>query len=121
MARFPEWIPTPEILQQIESHAARGLTEEQIAYCLDIAPPTLSTKKKTYPEIDKAIKKGSGKGILVIANALFENGKAGNVAAQIFFLKNRAKWSDTAHENDELRAEIKNMRQMVQEWMQQKA
>ena len=46
--------------------------------------------------MSEAINRGRAAGIKMVTNALFESAMAGNVAAQIFFLKNRApeEWRD---------------------------
>jgi hypothetical protein len=57
---------------------------------------TLIEKKKENVELVEAINRGKAQGIETITNALFETAQAGNVAAQIFYLKNRDKdgWKD---------------------------
>lgn len=94
----PEWIPTEESIEQVESYAALGLTKEQIAHCLGISYQTLNEKTKEYSDFSDAIKRGSSKGIAMVANELTKNVKLGNVTAQIFYLKARANWSDKGDE-----------------------
>ena len=87
----------PEIpidLQQVENLAARGLNESQVAHALGIHPDTLIQRKKKYTEFSDALKRGQAKGIAKIANALFEQGMNGQTAAAIFYMKNRAGWTD---------------------------
>lgn len=93
MAR-PEWIPTPERIEQVESYASLGLTKLQIADCLGISYDTLNEKCKEYSEFSEALKRGESKGIAMVANELVKNAKVGNVTAQIFFLKCRAGWKE---------------------------
>ena len=85
---------TPELVARVEAMAATGLTIEQIAHCLDWCPDALYRKKKAHKELQEAIKRGQNKGIATITNSLFQNAKGGNLGAQIFYLKNRAGWSD---------------------------
>lgn len=85
---------TPEIIDKAEKLASRGLTMEQIAHSIGMGVSTLYDKKVDAPELLEAIKKGRAKGIATIANCLFENAKSGNVVAQIFYLKCRAKWKE---------------------------
>ena len=87
---------TPEVLERIEHWAARGLTQEQIAHNMGIAPQTLSTNKGTKPEVREAIERGQAKGIATVTNALMDNAQGGNLGAQCFYLKNRdpEHWSD---------------------------
>ncbi len=87
----------PEIqidLQQVENLAARGLNEGQVAHALGISQETLIQRKKKYSEFSEALKRGQAKGIAKIANALFEQGMNGQTAAAIFYMKNRAGWTD---------------------------
>lgn len=81
-------------LEKVEKLASRGLTQEQIAWSFGYAPSTLSMQKKKSIELDEAIKRGRAKGIAVMANALFDQGVAGNTASAIFWLKNNAGWTD---------------------------
>ena len=87
---------TPEILEQVEHWASRGLTQEQIAHCLHITPGTISRHKAANELVAQAIKRGIDTGIGEVTNALFENAMAGNLGAQCFYLKNRDKyrWRD---------------------------
>lgn len=91
----PPFLITPEVLEKVESLAARGLTQEQICHCLGICVDTMCEKKKAYPELAESIKKGQSKGISIVANALFEAAKSGDKIAQIFYLKARAHWKET--------------------------
>ena len=87
----------PEIeidLKQVEKLAAIGLNEQQVADSLGICGDTMRSRKSKYPEFIEALKRGKAKGIATVANNLFEQSKDGNVSAGIFFMKNRAGWSD---------------------------
>ena len=55
---------------------------------------TLTRRKAESEQFEQAIKRGQARGIATITNALFEQSLAGNVAAGIFYLKNRAFWTD---------------------------
>jgi hypothetical protein len=81
-------------LAQIEQLAGRGLTQEQIAYAMGHHPSTFYKHKALSSEIQDAVKRGRNKGVAVMANAMFEAGKAGNTAAMIFWMKNMAGWRD---------------------------
>jgi hypothetical protein len=59
-----------------------------------ISQYTLIKRKKKYVEFVEAIKRGNAAGVGQIANALFEQALAGQVAAAIFYMKNRANWTD---------------------------
>lgn len=95
----PLWIPSAADLKKTEMLAARGLTMEQIARCLGISYDTLNERSKEYTEFSEAIKIGKAKGIGEIANALYEAGKKGNIAAQQFYLSRRADWKETTEQN----------------------
>lgn len=92
----PKWEVTPEVLEKVEALAAQGLTQDQIARSMGISPDTLYERKKDNAEFSEAIKAGQAKGIATITNSLFKAAKAGNITAQIFYLKNRAPkdWMD---------------------------
>lgn len=94
--RKPGRQPVPIDHAQVELLASRGLTLEQIANSIGISPQTLHTRKNNDVELLEAINRGRAAGIKMVTNALFETAMAGNVAAQIFFLKNRApeEWRD---------------------------
>jgi len=93
MAR-PKFEITQEVIDKAESLAAAGLTKEEIAGCLGIHYDTLNEKTKMYPEFSEAISRGKCKGIGMMANNLVKLAKAGNAAANIFWLKARAKWKE---------------------------
>ena len=86
-------------LKEVTRLASLGLTQEQIAASLGISARTLESRKAESAEFADAIKAGQAQGISEIANALWTNAKNGNVTAQIFFLKARAKWKDK-HEGE---------------------
>ena len=82
-------------LKQVESLAANGLTQEQIAAALGISESTLHKRKKENTEFTAAIKRGKAKGIALVTNKLMESIKAGNMTGMIFFLKTQAGWKET--------------------------
>lgn len=108
--KYEQWLE-PEGLLKIEGWARDGLTEEQIAYNMDIARSTLSDWKNKYPDILDVLKRGKDVVDRQVENALLkralgyeydekteENGKITkivtkqvppDVTAQIFWLKNR--------------------------------
>jgi len=89
-------VPVPIDLAQVELLASRGLSLSQISDSIGIATSTLCLRKNEDVELSEAINRGRAAGIKMVTNALFESAMAGNVAAQIFFLKNRApeEWRD---------------------------
>ena len=97
---MPAGRPEKEIdLKQVEKLASIGLNEQQVADALGICGDTMRSRKKKYPEFIEALKSGQAKGIATVANNLFDQSKDGNVSAGIFFMKNRAGWSDKLDQN----------------------
>jgi len=82
-------------LKQVESLAANGLTDEQIASALGISRTTLANRKRENEQFVQAIKRGKAKGIALVTNKLMESIKAGNMTGMIFFLKTQAGWKET--------------------------
>ena len=83
-------------LKKVETLAAQGLTEKQIYQSMGVSHDTFYRCKREKPELSDALKRGQSKGIAVVTNALFTKCREGNIAAMIFYLKNRDRenWSD---------------------------
>lgn len=92
---FSEW-EKPENLLRLQGWAIDGLIDAQIAENIGIGESTLAHWKARSKAIKEALKKGKDSADREIENALFETAKAGNVTAQIFWLKNRKaqQWRD---------------------------
>ena len=88
-------------LGRVTELASQGLTHEQIAAALGISRTTLQARKAESEQFAQAIEKGQALGIEAVSNALFQNAVGGNVTAQIFFLKARAKWKDRHEEAED--------------------
>ena len=88
----PKFEITPEVLEEVEEMAGRGLTVNQIAICLGVSPATIYNKQAQYLEFLETIKKGKAIGLSKVTNALFENAtvERDNVAI-IYYLNNRDK------------------------------
>src|SRR6056300_903430 len=82
-------------LAKVESLAANGLTQEQIACALGISETTLHQRKRDSADFAAAIKRGKAKGIALVTNKLMESIKGGNMTGMIFFLKTQAGWKET--------------------------
>ena len=83
-------------LGQVEKLAAVGLNEAQVSDALGISVETLADRKRNSSEFLEALKRGKAKGVAKVSNALYEQAMNGQTAAAIFFMKNRAGWTDKA-------------------------
>jgi hypothetical protein len=81
--------PDPAQRRQVEALAAYGIPEADISGVVGIDPKTL--RKYYREELDI----GETKANAQVAGFLFNAAKNGNVTAQIFWLKTRAKWRET--------------------------
>jgi hypothetical protein len=87
MAR-PSYKPEPSTRAQAEAMAAYGIPEAEIAAVLKLDPKTL--RKHFRDELDLGRTKANAQ----VAGFLFNAAKNGNVTAQIFWLKTRARWKE---------------------------
>ena len=81
--------PDPAQRRQVEAMAAYGIPEIDIAAVLGVDPKTL--RKHYRDELDL----GETKANAQVAGFLFNSARSGNVTAQIFWLKTRARWRET--------------------------
>ena len=79
--------------QLVKQMAAVGITHEQIAKVIKISVDTLTRKYKDILETART------EANTAVGGALFKNCMAGNVAAQIFWMKTRAGWRETEPED----------------------
>lgn len=93
--KFEYWL-TEDGLTLLEGWARDGLTDEQIAHNIGITAKTLYEWKNKYSDICESLKKGKEIVDYEVENALLNKALAGDVTAQIFWLKNRMKlkWRD---------------------------
>lgn len=101
-ARYKEWLQ-PEKLILIQGWKRDGLTDEQVAHNMGIAPRTLEYWKKDHMQILRALKIGKEQANFMIENELFKKARKGNVTAMIFWLKNnwRDKYNDSQLSQEE--------------------
>jgi len=91
---------TEQQLKEVEQLAAQGLSQNQIAKFFGINEKTIIARKRDQKEFLEHLERGQAKGVAIITNSLFQTAKSGNVAAQQFYLKNRAGWRDKSeHEH----------------------
>ena len=80
--------PDPSQRRQVEAMAAYGIPETDISRVIGVDPKTL---RKCYRE---ELDLGETKANAQVAGFLFNAAKNGNVTAQIFWLKTRARWRE---------------------------
>jgi hypothetical protein len=97
----PAVVFTPEQIIELQALAA-VLTKAQIADYFDISENTLRAVEERQPEVSAAYKKGRVKQIVAMASNLIQLAKAGNVAANIFYLKTQANWKEDNVEVQEI-------------------
>ena len=89
----PRFEITPEVCEKVENLSAQGLTVEQISLVLGINKSTMFDKQNEYSDFSDALKRGRGKGIANVTNALYQKATVDrDNTAIIFYLKNRAGW-----------------------------
>ena len=90
-----------ELLDQIEQHASRGLSQQQICHALGISETWWYDAKQKSAEISESFKRGQAKGLAEVSNAIYEQALNGSTGAACFFLKNRDpdRWSDVKSVN----------------------
>ena len=95
-------------LRQVESLAALGLTDEDIALVLGIGERTLERYKKD-PDFWHALKRGKIKADSQVAKRLYEKAMNGDTTAMIFWLKNRRpdRWRDRKEISGEINEKVK--------------
>src|SRR5450755_4415722 len=88
MARA-QFRPNEELRAKVRQLSAFGVSQDDVAKIVECSPKTL--RKHFRRELDR----GAAEANAAIAGYLFQNAKEGNVAAQIFWLKTRARWKTT--------------------------
>lgn len=92
---------TPEQIIQLEALAA-VLTKGQVADYFNISETTLRAIEERQPEVFDAYKKGRVNQCAAMGSNLIQLAKAGNVAANIFYLKTQAGWKEQEAEAQEI-------------------
>jgi len=94
---------TSDQITQVEALAA-VLTKGQIADYFNISETTLRAVEERQSEVSDAYKKGRARQYASMGSNLIRLAKAGNVAANIFYLKTQAGWKEEAPEAQEIPA-----------------
>jgi transposase-like protein len=73
-----------------------GQTDAELADSFGVSESTLNLWKKTHEDFSESIKKGKSPADADVAKSLYDKALAGDVTAQIFWLKNRksSAWRD---------------------------
>ena len=100
MKRAPDRLPID--IDRARELAQKGLTYKQIADSFGISHDTLLARRRENALLEDAIRQGHALGVATVANALYEMALNGNVAAAIFFRKNRAGWADRVEIDQEI-------------------
>lgn len=74
------------------------LNKSQVADYFGITEKTLREVEKRQPEVSTAYKKGKVKQIASMGSNLVQLAKAGNVSANIFYLKTQGGWKEEQQE-----------------------
>ena len=85
---------TDEQIGQIETLAA-VLSLSQLADFFGMCENTFRKLQGEDRRIDEGYKKGKATAIAGVAQSLLKQAKAGNITAQIFYLKTQGKWKET--------------------------
>ncbi len=88
---------TAEQLIELKALAA-VLNKAQVADYFGICENTLRAIEKRQPEVSAAYKKGRVNQVLGMGGNLIKLAKAGNVSANIFYLKTQAGWKEDQSE-----------------------
>tara|TARA_R110002153_G_scaffold172429_1_gene325310 strand:- start:132 stop:512 length:381 start_codon:yes stop_codon:yes gene_type:complete len=97
----PEVVFSEAQANQIEALAS-VLTKGQIADYFNISETTLRAIEERQPEVSDAYKKGRVKAFAGMGQNLIKMAQAGNVAANIFYLKTQAGWKEAESEVQEI-------------------
>src|SRR6202045_2670634 len=78
------------VRDKVRHLAGVGVRQDDIPKIIGCAPKTL--RKRCRDDLDRGVAEANA----MVSGYLFANAKAGNVAAQIFWLKTRAHWRERA-------------------------
>lgn len=111
--QYKKWLEK-ENLVLIQGWKRNGLTDEQIAHNMGVAPRTLERWKKSHSQICRALKVGHDQANFIVEGELFKKAIKGNTTAMIFWLKNnwRDKYNDSELSPEERKLAMARMRKL---------
>ena len=94
-------VVSEKLLEEIEHHAFRGLSQQQVCHALGLSETWWYDAKQKNSDISDSFKRGQAKGLAEVSNAIYEQALNGSTGAACFFLKNRDpdRWSDVKSVN----------------------
>ena len=100
---------TEEKIQRTGKLAGLGLSNDQIAECLDMSRSSFYKYMQKNADFRDSLERGRSKAVMEISNALYESARAGNVKAQIYFLRCRDPQNWNVSKRVELDVDFKKM------------
>ena len=100
---------TKEKIQRTRKLAELGLSNDQIAECLDMSRSSFYKCLQKNVDFRDSLEKARSKAVMEISNALYESARAGNVKAQIYFLRCRDPQNWNVSKRVELDVDFKKM------------
>jgi hypothetical protein len=82
------------VREKVRHLAGVGVRQDDIARIIGCAPKTL--RKRCRDDLDRGVAEANA----IVSGSLFAAAKGGNVVAQIFWLKTRARWRESAVQGD---------------------
>ncbi len=98
-----------EKILRIGELAGLGLSNDQIAECLDMSRSSFYKCLQKNADFRDSLERGRSKAVMEISNALYESARAGNVKAQIYFLRCRDPQNWNVSKRVELDVDFKKM------------
>ena len=93
MPRKP-FVVNETVREKVRHLAGVGVRQDDIARIIGCAPKTL--RKRCRDDLDRGVAEANA----MVSGSLFAAAKGGNVVAQIFWLKTRAHWRESAAHSD---------------------
>ena len=100
---------TEEKIQRTGKLAGLGLSNDQIAECLDMSRSSFYKCMQKNVDFRDSLERGRSKAVMELSNALYESARAGNVKAQIYFLRCRDPQNWNVTKRVELDVDFKKM------------